>query len=264
MTANDSILYTIILPIAGAFAFAFLVHRAARRFARRFVPLGRLALGRGEPRLERQQTVQGLIASAISFGVFTLAGLFTLGRFVDTTTLVWMIGLFSAGVGLGARPFISDYLSGISFLFEDTFDVGDKIEVLGPANIEGVVEVVNLRITLMRGMEGELFIIPNGEIRAIRNFSRGRFSATNVTLKVPAASLEPALELLESLGGDAMSLLPNLLEPWKVISPTGAIGPEAELTIFAKARFGKGAEMRPRMQSLIQQRLAENGIDLVG
>jgi small-conductance mechanosensitive channel len=42
-----------------------------------------------------------------------------------------MVGLFAAAFGLGARPLVSDYLTGVGFLFEDTFDVGEKVDILG-------------------------------------------------------------------------------------------------------------------------------------
>jgi hypothetical protein len=56
---------------------------------------------------------------------------------------------------------------------------------------------------------------------------------------------------------EAVRLLPNLLEPWQVISETGTIGQQAELMLVARARFGKAAEMRPRLLTLVQERLAE-------
>lgn len=184
----------------------------------------------------------------------------SLGLFVELDTLVWMVGLFSAAFGLGARPLISDYLTGIGFIFEDTFAVGEKVEIL---EMEGVVEKINLRNTWMRSPTGELYIIPNGEIRLVRNFSRGKFSAASVTVKIQAVDLGSAISLLEDLAAEAVVLLPNLLEPWQVISKEGLIGQQAELTLLAKARFGMAAEMRPRLQALVQERLAETGIELV-
>jgi len=41
------------------------------------------------------------------------------------------------------------------------------------------------------------------------------------------------------------------------------IGQQTELTLLAKARFGMGAEMRPRLLALVQERLAEAGVGLV-
>jgi small conductance mechanosensitive channel len=171
-----------------------------------------------------------------------------------------MIGLFTAGFGLGARPIISDFLTGVSFIFEDTFDVGEKVEIL---EVEGVIEAVNLRTSTLRAPTGELYIVPNGEIRLIRNFSRGRFSTVKVTLKLAAEDLSHAIPILEELANDAVIQLPNLLEPWQVLSESGIIGQNTELTLVAKARFGHGAEMRPRLLALVQEKLSEENIQLV-
>lgn len=249
-----------LLRIGLYFLLAWLVHRLARRVAVRLVNMNRFSR-RYRLRPERQNTLHSLIASFITLIAFTIATLFTLNLFVDTDTLVWMVGLFSAAFGLGARPLISDFLTGIGFLFEDTFDVGEKVEILG---VEGVVEEVNLRTTHIRAPTGELFVMPNGEIRVVRNFSRGRFSIAKVTLKLPGADLAQALTLLEGLKEEAVLLLPNLLEPWQVLSETGMLGQQTELTVVAKARFGKAAEMQPRLLALVQERFHEAGIDLVG
>jgi small conductance mechanosensitive channel len=257
----QEIIVRYVIPIIVIFGIAYAVSRLAPRIVRDVLGLSGYAPEQLRPREERQRTLNDLFASSISVGVFILAALFTLGLFVDTTTLVWMIGLFSAAFGLGARPLISDFLTGIGFIFEDTFDVGEKVEILG---IEGVVEKINLRTTLMRAPGGELYVIPNGEIRMIRNFSRGRFSTANITLNVAASDLNRVLTLLEELGVEAVTLLPNLLEPWKVISESGTIGDKAELTLLTKTRFGKAAEMRPRLLALVQERMEQAEINLAG
>ena len=58
-------------------------------------------------------------------------------------------------------------------------------------------------------------------------------------------------------------LLPNLVEPWQVTSLEGVMGQYTELTLIAKARFGKAMEMRPRLLALVQERLLEENIPLV-
>lgn len=243
-----------------AFMVAWIVHRLDGFLAKYLLHLTHFTPGRYQIRQERRKTLQDLIASAITFLAFAIALMLSLSLFVSGETLIWMVGLFSAAFGLGARPLISDFLAGIGFLFEDTFDVGEKVEILG---VEGVIEQVNLRTTFIRAPSGELYVVPNGEVRVVRNFSRGRFSTANITLKVATADLNRALLLLEELGQEAVLLLPNLLEPWQVISQTGLIGQQTELTLVTKARFGRAAEMRPRLLALLQERLEEAGITLV-
>jgi small-conductance mechanosensitive channel len=253
--------WSYVLRIGCFYILAWLIHRLAPWMAGclmrlvRFTPRGR------QPRPERRATLRGLIVSAISSVAFAAATLVSLGQFVSVDTLFWVVGLFSAAFGLGARALISDVVGGLSFIFEDTFAVGEKVETLG---VVGIVEAINLRTTWIRSPTGELYIVPNGEVRVVRNFSRGRFSVADIKLKIEAADLCQTLPLLEELGREAVSLLPNLLEPWQLISESGTIGQQTELTLLAKARFGKAAEMRPRLLALVQERLAEAGVTLVG
>jgi len=256
MTTIQTILTNYIAPMIVFFAIAYFVHRSAGTVALRAKPLGDLTMRNNPRRVERQKTLQSLLSNVISIGAFLIAILATFTLFVSIDTMIWIVGLFSAAFGLGARPFISDYLTGLSFFFEDIYDVGDKIEIpTAPQRVEGVVEKVNLRITQIRGMEGELFTMPNGDIRLVRNFSRGEFSPTSVTIKVPAVELADTLDKLETLAEEAMTRLPNLIHPWQVISQSGELGAEAELTVLAKAKFGKGAELRTRMLALLQEEL---------
>lgn len=256
MAGFENAILNYIIPIFVFFTIAYFVHRASGDIARRFKPLGDLTMRKNPRRQERQKTLQSLFSNVISIIAFLVATLVSLTLFISVDTLIWVIGLFSAAFGLGARPFISDYLTGLTFFFEDIYDVGDKIEIpLSPQRVEGIVEKVNLRITQIRGMDGELFTMPNGDIRLIRNFSRGEYSPTSVTMKVPSSELIQTIEKLEALAEDAMTKLPNLIQPWQVINQSGELGEQAELTVLAKAKFGKGAELRTRLLALLHNEL---------
>lgn len=247
-----------ILPIGLAFAIAYLVHRVSGFLVGPVVRLTGLAPSSLRLRQGRQRTIYGLLSSTISFVAFVVAIVFALGFFVDRNTLVWMLGLFSAAFGLGARPLIADWLTGVGFLFGDTFDVGDKVEILG---VEGVIEKIDLRTTFMRAPSGELYVIPNGEIRVVRNFSRGQFSLARIRIKVSSEDLEPAIVVLQTLGNEAVALQSDLLEPWQVLS-SGEFGQHVELTLLAKVRFGQAADLQPHLLSLVHKHLEEAGIHL--
>lgn len=250
----------VLLRIASFYVGAWLVSLLAWRLADMVLHLGFFAPKRRRPRPQRRATLRNLLASAIRTLALVLATLAAVGQFAPMETLVWLVGLFSVAFGLGARPLVSDFMTGIYLIFEDTFSVGDKIEVL---EIEGVVEVVNLRTTTLQGPAGDIYVIPNGEIRVVRNFSRGRFSRADIRLRLASGDLKLALPLLSGLGREAVRLLPDLLEPWKVITKSGVVGEHAELTLVAKARFGEAAELRPLLLALVQERLARADIELV-
>lgn len=244
------------------FLLAWFLQRFSGRVANLLLRIGRLTSSGRRMRQERRDTLHGLLSSTIAALAVIVASFASVGLFVNAANLVWLVGLFSAAFGLGARPLVSDFLSGMSFIFGDTFEVGEKVEmpIAGSGTIEGIIEEVNLRLTQVRSPTGELYTIPNGEIRVVRNFSRGRFSTADITLKIAAADLPLAIPLLERLGKEAVAMLPNLLEPWQVVSPTGELSTHTELILVTKARFGKAAEMRPRLLSLVQEQLARSDI----
>lgn len=256
----NPILENYVAPIILAFATAWVLQFLFRRLIRRFIRVGDLAAGRLRLRRERTRTLTDLLSSAIAILAYVIAAFFTLGLFIDATTIVWMVGLFSAAFGIGANVLIRDFLTGFSFIFEDTIDVGDKVEILG---IEGVVEKIQLRTMFVRATTGELYIIPNGEVRIIRNFSRGSFSTLSLTLVVKTAQLEQTLQTLEELGKQALNELPNMIEPWTVLSTSDAVGEQTEFTLIVKTRYGKAAEARPRLVKFIQEHLSEAQIELV-
>ena len=248
------------VQILAVMLIAWIIHSLSGAIARLLEKITAFSQSKKELGPERLKTIRYLLRSAVSFLAFFGASVMIVGMFVSLDTLVWVIGLFSAAFGLSARPLISDYLTGLSFLFSNTFSVGEKVEIMG---IEGVVEAINLRTTFLRAPNGEQFVIPNGEIRIVRNFSRGKFSPCNVVIKVASADLAHALPLLEKLKKEAMLALPNLIEPWKVISDSGVIGQQTELTILAKARFGKAAEMKPKLLNFIHESFLEENIGLM-
>ncbi len=254
-----------LMIILAFFAAAFVISFLGGFFARRMVSLARFAPKQRRPSLERTRTLKSLLTSGITMLSFLLAILASMSLFIPMTTLIWIIGLFSAAFGLGAKPLISDLLSGMSFIFNVTFDIGEKIEFYIPGgNIQGVVEEINLTTTLVRASTGEMFTLPNGEIRIVRNFSRGKFSNANISLYVPPQDMGRATEALRSISNETFSTIEDLLEPFQVIGSTNLSGSKVEIKVIAKASFGKAAELRLQLMDRIQDRFHAEEIELAG
>jgi small conductance mechanosensitive channel len=251
--------------IAIIFAIAWIIRWLSNLISKFVLGIYQLSPRHGHLSNERKNTLRGLFASIIRFTAVAAAVVASTALFVQAETLIWVVGLFSAAFGFGARPIISDIIAGLAFMSEDNFSVGDKVEAfasMGLGGIQGVVESVHLRTTFLRSTTGELYLIPNSEMRIVRNFSRGRFSTVKITLMLESTDLNKSLTLLEELSKDAVLELPNLLEPWQVISDSGKMGEQTELTLIAKARFGMAAEMRPRLLALVQRELEKEDISL--
>jgi small-conductance mechanosensitive channel len=211
-------------------------------------------------RPERRETLRTLVTNPINLVALAVAGLVGLAHFVGWTNVTLLTG----ALGLASTSLIRDLQSGFHLVFGDVFNIGEKVQIGEAANrIEGFVEAINLRTTAIRAPGGELYLVPHGDIRTVRNFSRSDFATTSLRLKVIAADLPRTLAYLNDLGQEAETLLPHLLEPWQVISASGAIGQHAELTLLAKARFGQTEQVRLELLALTQERLAKAGITLV-
>jgi MscS family membrane protein len=69
------------------------------------------------------------------------------------------LGLFGVAVALGAQDLFKNLISGILVLVEKRFKIGDWILVEGV--IEGIVEKIGFRSTVLRKFDKSLAIIPN-------------------------------------------------------------------------------------------------------
>jgi moderate conductance mechanosensitive channel len=228
------------------------------------ISTSRLAPRDRRPSPERTHTLRSLTVSLVNFFLFLIAVILSLSLFVSASTLVWVLGLFSAAFGIAARPMVSDVLAGISFLFQETFDIGEKIEfVLAGSSIQGVIEEVNLTSTIVRAPSGEQYTLPNGEIRVVRNFSRGKYSQAVITLYVAPDQLNKALEVINSLGEESYNEINDMVDHWQVISTSNVTGSKVEMTILARAVLGKAPDLKFRLIALIQDRFTKEGITIL-
>lgn len=256
------------------FGIAWLVSRAAERLAGWFLVAARYDPAQSAPPTpddepdrravalqRRRHTVQQLIAGLISFTAFTLAIILSIGQFVSLSNLAIIATVAANAFGFAARDYIGDLLNGISNIFEDRFNVGDNVAVFRVGDkVEGVVEQVTVRTLGLRTRGGELINVPQGEVRILRNYSRGSYSGVDVICRVHAADLPAAMAALQALGEEAPALLPDLMEPWTLIARDGTLGSAAEIRIHAKARFGYGAGLRLRIMMLVEERLSAVGV----
>jgi len=259
-------MFQALLLTPGSFAYyllrgtlAFLIAAlAARTLAWLIWRIGMSRLTRGHRPLSERRltTLRHLIRSLMDGLAVLITIVVILGMFVQPGSLITALGLFSAGIGFAARPYISDFLGGIVLLFEDQFALGDKVEI-GDRNVMGIVERVSLRTIHIRGESGELWIVPNGDVRTIRNFTRGSFSPANIKLTVPTARLDEVLALLADIIVDPG---PDVIAPPEIISEEGAIGQTTVLMLKVKARHGHGPLVRQRLLARLQGVLTEHSI----
>jgi small conductance mechanosensitive channel len=143
-------------------------------------------------------TLVPLLNSFCQYTLYFGSVLFMLGVFeVDTTPILAGAGIVGLAGGLGAQSLVTDVVSGFFILFENWYLVGDIVQI---GDAVGRVEAVSIRHTQLRDEQGKLFIIPNGQIKTVTNFSKGYVNAV-VDIKVPTTtSLDQIMQQMTEAG----------------------------------------------------------------
>lgn len=117
----------------------------------------------------REATMLKLLNNILSYVVYFIALMTILSILeFDVKALLAGAGILGLAVGFGAQSLVKDIITGFFIIFEDQFAVGDYVRV---NTFEGTVEEIGLRTTKIKGMNGEINIIPNGSILEVTNFS---------------------------------------------------------------------------------------------
>ena len=90
------------------------------------------------------------------------------------------LGIVGIAVGFGAQSLIRDLLAGIFILLEDQYRIGDWVKVAG---IDGLVEEIGLRRTILRDFDGTVHSIPNSEVKVASNFTK-KYARVNMNISV--------------------------------------------------------------------------------
>ena len=152
-----------------------------------------------EERTEDQRlTLVPLLESVSRYVVYFGSALMMLHVFgLPTYHIVASAGVVGLAVGLGAQSFVADVVSGFFILFEEQYFVGDVVQI---GDAVGRVEAINIRHTQIRDEFGKLYIIPNGQIKTVVNFSKGFVNAV-VDIRVPtSANLDQVMRDMAEAG----------------------------------------------------------------
>jgi moderate conductance mechanosensitive channel len=164
LNAELEALPSLMLTILATAMALWLVRRLARR----------VTSGTGFTRRRvRVETLRGVLTSALTVIIYVLSAtaiLATLG--VNVTALLAGVSILGLAVSFGAQSLVKDVITGFFVLLEDQYGVGDVIRVNGAAELYGNVEGLNLRVTVLRDLEGTAHVIPNSEIKTVSVLSK--------------------------------------------------------------------------------------------
>jgi small-conductance mechanosensitive channel len=172
------------VKIAAIMLVAVLVNRLARRGIRRVAGrLGEVDLpgafvsGRASERsIQRADAVAAMLRSTASALIFGIAGVAILDNVgISVVPIIASLGIAGIAIGFGAQTLIEDLISGVMLVIEDQLGVGDRVDV---GVVEGDVERLTLRSTVILARNGVRWYIPNSEIKRVANESQHKARAS--------------------------------------------------------------------------------------
>ena len=106
--------------------------------------------------------LQATLLSIVVMTLLTAAG-------VNIAPIIAGAGVIGIAIGFGAQSLVKDVVSGIFFLIDDAFRVGEYVEI---DTLRGTVEKISIRSLQLRHHRGAVHTLPFGELKSLTNHSR--------------------------------------------------------------------------------------------
>lgn len=119
---------------------------------------------------KRLDTLNSLLNYLLSVTTMGIALIMILGEFgIAIGPILAAAGIAGVAIGFGAQHLVQDLISGFFILIDDQIRVGDVVQIAGQG---GLVEKVNLRMTVLRDLAGNVHYVPNGQINLVTNMTQ--------------------------------------------------------------------------------------------
>ena len=187
---------------------------------------------------------------------------------VPLTSLVAPATVLGIALGFGGQRIVQDVLAGFFIIAERQYGFGDVVRIQVPGTSEpvsGTVEDVNLRVTRIRTVNGDVVITPNGQIVQVINLSRDWAHAV-VDVPVPAGTdVNRVNDILRRVGDEAYDdpqLRPLLLDPPTVMGVESIEVDQFVVRLVARTLPGKQFDVGRALRARIASAFLGDGIHL--
>lgn len=216
-----------------------------------------------DPQQARLRTLLPIIQNILFAAIMVMAILMILSSVgIQIAPLIAGAGVVGVAIGFGAQTVVKDVISGVFYLLDDAFRVG---EYISSGKYMGTVESFSLRSIKLRHHRGPLFTIPFGELGAVQNQSRDWMTDKfNLTVGYDT-DIDAARKLIKKIGlelAEDPEFKPWVIEPIKMqgVQEFGDYGIVLRIKVTTKP--GGAFGMKRKFYVRIQQVFKEKGIEL--
>lgn len=127
--------------------------------------------GSKEERLSRASTLVSSFRQASTLAIIVGGSMMILDEIgIPIGPLLGGAAVLGLAVAFGAQNLLKDFFQGFMILLENQYKLNDVVQIGAHS---GLVEQITLRTTVLRGLDGTLHFIPNGQIEAVSNMTHG-------------------------------------------------------------------------------------------
>jgi len=244
---------------------AFVSARLLRLVTRKLVDITEHSSRGNAGRAQQVRTIAGVVRSLGMFLIFFISMMFVLdvGFRINIAPLLASAGIAGLAIGFGAQTLVKDVINGFFILIENQFEVGDGIKVAG---VQGTVEEITMRRTILRDADGTIHIVPNSNIQIVSNMTR---DWSQVTLHVAvdySENSDRVVKLLQEVAQElynAPEYRDDLVAEPQVPGIERVRGQEVDYLMLIKVRPGKqyaaARELRRRIKACFEQQKIKAG-----
>lgn len=182
------------------------------------------------------------------------------GLGVNIGPLLAGAGIVGLAIGFGAQTLVRDIITGVFFIMDDAFRVGEYIVA---DDYKGTVEAIGLRAVKLRHHRGSVYTVPFGELRAVQNMSRD-WVIDKFTVGITYDSdIEKARKLIKAVGKSLAAdpeHAPHILEPLKMQGVEEFGDFAIKIRVKMKTRPGEQFVIRRKANAMIKKAFDEHGI----
>lgn len=263
---NHSGLSLLVLAIGALIALELvtpLVHRIVVRLIQRRNAEDEFGLLAVDDTTRRIETVETVIVRTLRLVIVVLFVLFVL-TVLDLIPVIAGFGLLAAALTVAGQEVVRDYLMGLLIVAEGQYSKGDVVKLGG---LEGAVEEVSLRRTVLRDYSGTVHSISNGEIRSSSNMTR-HYARILVEVTVAfGTDLERVSEIVAGVGAhmfEEPQWSGALLEPPTVMRVAAFTELGVPLVIGGRVRAAERFDATVELRKRVLAALQEHGIEIPG
>ena len=212
--------------------------------------------------LSRIATVLPILRMTLQAAIVTITMLLALSQLgVNIAPLLAGAGVLGLAIGFGAQTLVKDVVSGVFFLLDDAFRLGEYVDVGGT---EGTVEKISVRSLQLRGSTGPVHVVPYGSMSKLTNMSRD-WVIMKLKFTVPFdTDLEKVRKIFKKIGQQIQEVpeyAEELLSPFK--SQGAADVTDVGIVVRGKFTTKPGGQwaIRKEIYTRVQKAFEENGIE---